>query len=113
MEQLLDSLSVRLNGPKAGGRLIVINLEITDTRERLLLTVENAVLHHFRYKQDANADATLSLTRDTFAKLMLDEGTLDDLIASGKVKARGKTGAVSDLITMLDYFHFWFEIVMP
>jgi len=113
MEQLLDSLSVRLNGPKAGDRYIALNIEITDTKEHFLLTVENAVLHHFPDKQDAKADASLSLTRGTFAGLVLGEATLEELIASGKVRASGNAAAVTELISMLDYFQFWFEIVMP
>ena len=113
MELLLDSLSVRLNGPKAGDRYIVVNLDITDTIERFLLTVENAVMHHFADRQDAKADASLTLTRRTFAGLVLGEATLEELVASGKVKASGNTGVVNELISMLDYFQFWFEIVMP
>ncbi|MGH6680096.1 MAG: alkyl/aryl-sulfatase, partial [Bradyrhizobium sp.] len=43
-EQLWDMLSVRLNGPKAEGRHIVLNWTFSDTNERFVLTLENSAL---------------------------------------------------------------------
>jgi alkyl sulfatase BDS1-like metallo-beta-lactamase superfamily hydrolase len=106
-------LSVRLNGPKAGAAYIALNFEFTDTKEKYLVTLENAVLHHFRDKQDAKADATVSLSRLAFVELVLGEAKIDDLVANGKAKVTGRTGAVSELVALFDYFNFWFEIVMP
>lgn len=112
-EQLLDALSVRLNGPKAGARTMALNLDFTDTKERYLLSLENAVLHHVKDKRAAKPDASISITRTGLLDILLGETTLDALTASGKVKVEGDAGALGELVGLLDQFDFWFEIVMP
>src|SRR5437763_12532849 len=42
--QLWDVLGVRLNGPKAEGKHIVLNWSVTDTKEEFVLTLENCAL---------------------------------------------------------------------
>jgi alkyl sulfatase BDS1-like metallo-beta-lactamase superfamily hydrolase len=113
IEQLLDSLSVRLNGPKAGASYMAFNLTLTDTKERYLLTLENAVLHHFKDRTDKSADASIEIARHEFAQLVLGEKTLDDLVTAGKAKVSGNGKKMSELVALFDYFNFWFEIVMP
>ena len=113
IEQLLDSLSVRLNGPKAGSSYMAFNLTLTDTKDQYLLTLENAVLHHFKDRHDKSADASIEIARNEFAQLVLGEKTLDDLVAAGKAKVSGNGKKMSELVAMFDYFNFWFEIAMP
>lgn len=113
IEQLLDSLSVRLNGPKAGSTYMAFNLTLTDTKERYLLTLENAVLHHFKDREDKNADASIEIARNEFAQLVLGEKTLDDLVGAGTAKVSGNGKKMTELVAMFDYFNFWFEIAMP
>ena len=113
IEQLLDSLSVRLNGPKAGSSYMSFNLTLTDTKDQYLLTLENAVLHHFKDSHDKSADASIEIARNEFAQLVLGEKTLDDLVAAGKAKLSGNGKKMSELVAMFDYFNFWFEIAMP
>ena len=43
-EQLWDVLGVRLNGPKAEGKHIVLNWSFTDTGEIFVLNLENCAL---------------------------------------------------------------------
>jgi alkyl sulfatase BDS1-like metallo-beta-lactamase superfamily hydrolase len=43
-EQLWDVLGIRLNGPKAEGKHIVLNWTFTDTGETFVLTLENCAL---------------------------------------------------------------------
>lgn len=113
VEQLLDSLSVRLNGPKAGARSISLNLDFTDTKQSYVLWLENAVLHHLEGRRDKQADASIAITKKAFVQLVLGEAKLDALVADGKAKVEGNGGALTELVSMFDYFNFWFEIVMP
>jgi alkyl sulfatase BDS1-like metallo-beta-lactamase superfamily hydrolase len=114
---LLDSLSVRLNGPKAGAREIMLAIRFTDTGESFLVMLENAVLRHRRDEgkggASARADASVAISRDTLVGLMLDERTLDEALAAGDVRIDGDAKAFADLLGLLDRFDFWFEIVMP
>lgn len=112
-EQLLDSLSVRLNGPKAGAKRYTFNVSFTDTGETYLLSLENAVLHHARGKKSAKPDASLSIAKPAFAELVLHEKKLDALIAAKLASVDGDAAALADFVELLDIFDFWFEIVMP
>src|SRR5438445_2630987 len=70
-EQLWDVLGVRLNGPKAEGKRIVLNWSFTDTGETFVLNLENCALTYVKGNQAADADATFTLPR----------GVLDEVIA--------------------------------
>jgi len=54
-EELLDSLSVRLNGEKTGATALSVNVRFSDADAAFLLTVENAVLHHREGRSDPAA----------------------------------------------------------
>ncbi len=53
-EQLWDVLGVRLNGPKAEGKHIVLNWNFTDTGESFVLNLENCALTYIAGAQAAN-----------------------------------------------------------
>ncbi|MNM58623.1 hypothetical protein D3C81_698580 [compost metagenome] len=73
----------------------------------------NGVLNHTEGMQAENADATITLTRETLNKLMLKEATLKDAEASGDVKVKGDQGKLEELMSYMDNFDFWFNIVTP
>ena len=50
IDMLFDYLGVRLNGPKAAGKMIKLNVDLTDIGKTYALVVENAV---FNYEQQA------------------------------------------------------------
>ena len=111
-EQLLDSLSVRLNGERAGAQTLAVNLRFTDRDEAYLVTVENAVLHHYAGRRDPRAP-TVGLTGPGLARLVLGEVTLSDARASGDVSVDGDPTGFESLLALLDRFDFWFEIIAP
>jgi alkyl sulfatase BDS1-like metallo-beta-lactamase superfamily hydrolase len=63
--QLWDVLGVRLNGPKAEGKHIVLNWAFTDTGETFVLTLENCALTYIERAQSSAADASFTLARGT------------------------------------------------
>ena len=93
--QLLDCLAVRLNGPAAEGKRLVLNLQFEDTSERFVLNLENCALTHVSGSQDANADATLTLDRQTFEELVLQTTTIGEAIEAKKARAVGKLICIS------------------
>ena len=60
-----DSLGVRLNGPKADGKRIVVNWSFSDTNEKYVLNLENSALTWVGDRNAADADATLTMARPT------------------------------------------------
>jgi alkyl sulfatase BDS1-like metallo-beta-lactamase superfamily hydrolase len=114
-DALLDSLSVRLNGPKAGAGELTLNLTFTDTGveggETFAVTVENAVLHH---RAGAEPGAPIvALTRGTLCDLVLGQTSVEAALEGGLLTAADGAGALADLLNLLDRFDFWFEIVAP
>jgi alkyl sulfatase BDS1-like metallo-beta-lactamase superfamily hydrolase len=112
LDLLFDYLGVRLNGPKAAGKKLTLNLNFTDTKEKYVLALENAALNHTR-GQVKDADATLTTTRAALNRIILGESTLDKAIASGSIKIQGKKEALGELFSLLDNFPFWFNLVTP
>jgi alkyl sulfatase BDS1-like metallo-beta-lactamase superfamily hydrolase len=110
-EMLFDYLAVRLNGPKAAGKKIGLNIDFIDPKKQYGLIVEDAVLNHG--KPLAQPDATLTLSKATLDSIQLKETTLDQAIAKGEVKIEGKREAFDDFMGLLDNFPFWFNIVTP
>jgi len=113
VNEVLDALSVRLNGPKAGRRELSINLEVTDTGERFLVSLENATMRHEPEKHREDADLTLAIARMDFIELVIREKDLAGLKGAGAAQLTGEESALTDLLSFLDTFDFWFEIVMP
>ncbi|MCG9915049.1 MAG: MBL fold metallo-hydrolase [Phenylobacterium sp.] len=110
-EQLLDSLSVRLNGERAGEVTVALDISFTDTGERFGLRIENAVLHHGRDRAAPGA-TPVRLTRGALVALVLGETDLAGAMAKGEVET-ARPDDLAALLACLDRFEFWFEIVMP
>ena len=108
---LFDYLAVRLNGPKAAGKKIFLNIELPDLNKQYGLAVENAVLNYG--KPLAQVDAKLTLSKTTLDSIQLKEITLEQAIAKGDLKIEGKREAFSEFMGLLDTFPFWFNIVTP
>jgi alkyl sulfatase BDS1-like metallo-beta-lactamase superfamily hydrolase len=113
LDLFFDYLGMRLNGPKAAGKKIAINLNFTDTGEKAVLILNNAALNHSPNRQDPSADATLTLTRTALNNIILQESTLDEEIKNGEVRVDGSLDRVKELVSLLDSFEFWFNIVTP
>ena len=108
-DKLLDSLSVRLNGEKAGNLTLALNLTFTDTDERFLVAVENAVLNHWSDRRDPTG-AEVRLSRATLIQLVLGETDTAKAEAEGQLEGGAH---LARLLSALDRFDFWFEIVSP
>ena len=89
VERFLDALAASLNGPAAEDKDLKINLVISDTRESFVLWIENAVLHHKRAAPAANADATLTLTKEIFVKMLTGIAGVKDTLLSDDLKLSG------------------------
>ena len=111
-EMTFDYFAVRLNGEKAAGKKLSLNIEFTDLKQPYSLVVENGVLNYFK-KPFAGADAKLTLTKSTLDRIQLKEITIEQAITSGDLKVEGKREAFTEFIGMLDAFPFWFNIVTP
>jgi linear primary-alkylsulfatase len=111
--QLWDVLAVRLNGPKAEGKHIVLNWTFTDTDELFALNLQNCALTYLEGVRAANADASFTLTRGTLNEVIVRETSFPEAIAAGKIKASGNAMRLAELMALMDEFPRTFEIVEP
>ena len=113
LDTFLDYLGIRLNGPKAAGKQLTINISLSDTGETAVLFVTNGSLSHSIARQEESADATLTMARAALDDIILGTVNLPDSIAAGSVELTGDADAVHELVALLDTFEFWFNIVTP
>jgi alkyl sulfatase BDS1-like metallo-beta-lactamase superfamily hydrolase len=111
-ELLFDYLAVRLNGPRAAGKKISLNVNFSDLNKQYALVVENGVLNHSTQLADA-PDATLTLSKATLDRIQLGEATLASAAGDGSIKIEGRREAFDEFVGLLDNFPFWFNIVTP
>jgi alkyl sulfatase BDS1-like metallo-beta-lactamase superfamily hydrolase len=111
-EMTFDFFSVRLNGEKAAGQIITLNIDFTDLSKSYSLLIENGVLT-YALRSAANADAKITLTKTTLDRIQLGEINPEQAIAAGDLKVEGRREAFADFVGMLDRFPFWFNIVTP
>jgi alkyl sulfatase BDS1-like metallo-beta-lactamase superfamily hydrolase len=113
LDTFLDYLGIRLNGPKAAGKQLIINISLTDSGESAVLLLANGSLSHSPDRQDPNADATLTMPRRGLDDIILGVSDLSGLVSDGVVTVDGDASAVRDLVSLLDTFELWFNIVTP
>ena len=113
ISKFLDSMSVRLNGPKADGKNFTINLVFTDLNQSYVLHVENAVLHHRMAPPDPNANATLNITHAMFLRMALNTAGIKEFVFSDDVKVDGSKLDLIRFFTLLERPEGTFNIVTP
>jgi alkyl sulfatase BDS1-like metallo-beta-lactamase superfamily hydrolase len=113
LENLFQALAVRLNGPKAEGKRLILNLNFTDLSGPYLVTVENSVLNAFSNRQDPQAATKLTLSSLDFKYLMSGLVTAVDLISENRLKVEGDLSMLVDFANLFDQFNPFFPIVAP
>lgn len=113
LTNLFQALAVRLNGPKAAGITLNLNLNFPDLDEKYLLSIENAVLHAFANRSIESPDATLELSSIDFKMMMLGVTEAGDLLAEQRLAIDGDVLALAKLAELFDQFDRRFPIVTP
>jgi alkyl sulfatase BDS1-like metallo-beta-lactamase superfamily hydrolase len=113
LELFFDYLGMKLNGPKADGKQIVLNFDFTDVKQKYMVEMVHGVLNHTADTQASNADATITMARDTLNQIVLGQTTSDKAISDGDIKITGSQTKLDELLSYLDSFDFWFNIVTP
>ena len=113
MGTLLDYCAIQLNGEKAGGKEAVININFTDTKEKVMLMLKNGVLNHRLGSQDKKADLTMEIAKMDFVKLFFGRTDLQTLRKTNKVKTTGDTKAIDMIRSACEPADPNFNIVLP
>jgi alkyl sulfatase BDS1-like metallo-beta-lactamase superfamily hydrolase len=113
VERFLDAMAAGLNGPAAEDKNIKINLVISDTKESFVLWIENAVLHHKKAAPASNANATLTLKKEVFIKMMAGTAGVKDTLMNDDLKITGSTIDLARFFMLIDKAPGTFAIVTP
>jgi alkyl sulfatase BDS1-like metallo-beta-lactamase superfamily hydrolase len=112
-ELFFDYLSIRLNGPKAEGKTIKLNLDFPDTKDKYLLVVQYGVLQYHKDQQAKDADATLTMSRDTLNQIIAGKLKVEQGVTKGTIKLDGDAKKFEEFVSLLDTFDPWYQVVMP
>ncbi|EDW1342750.1 MBL fold metallo-hydrolase, partial [Salmonella enterica subsp. enterica] len=112
-EMFFDFLAVHINGEKAGNARAVFNIDLGSDGGKYKLELENGVLNHTANAEAKDADATITLNRDTLNKIILKEETLKQAQDKGEVNVTGNAAKLDEMLGYMDKFEFWFNIVTP
>ena len=113
MPYFFDSMAVRLNGPDADGKQMVINVVFTDINESYVLTLENAVLHHRAAPPDPEANATIRVTHDLFLRMLTGAAGIKETIFSEDLETSGSRIDLVRFLMLFDKPQANFNIVTP
>ncbi|WP_103961652.1 alkyl/aryl-sulfatase [Nonomuraea solani] len=95
VEQIFDSLAIRVNGPRAWHERLTIDWHLTDLGERHRTTLSNGALIQQANPADETADLTLRLTKAQLAGLLAGKGV-------EAVHREGDTAVLRRLVAVLD-----------
>jgi alkyl sulfatase BDS1-like metallo-beta-lactamase superfamily hydrolase len=104
--QLFDTISIRIDGPRAAGTALSVLWHFTDSGERYLMELSNGALIHRPTQRSPDADLTLTLTH---AQLL-------GLLASGSlqgIETAGDPGVLKTLLSLTDEPEPSFPVVTP
>lgn len=113
LDMFFDFMAVRLNGPKAADKRITVNWFFTDTNQAYAVTLENGVLNYKQGRFAADAEAKVILTRAVFDTIAAKQATFLGRILAGDIQIEGRLLKFLEMMSCLDEFEPWFNIVTP
>lgn len=108
-EQIFDSLSIRVNGPRSWDLDVAVDVTLADTAVNYRLALRNGVLVHRKAAPDP---ATASVTVKLPGKIRLLSLATGDFASAG-LELSGDRGALQALVDVLDGPDPRFNIVTP
>jgi len=113
LPMFFDYLGVRLNGPAAEGKRIVLNWVFPDIDARYVLNLENAALTYLEDRQAEAADATVTLDRPVLTDILTKRLSVADGVQSGRIQVVGDATKIDELFGLIEDFTFMFPILEP
>ena len=106
VEQLFDSIAIRVNGPKAWSHALTIDWDFTDQSTRHRMALSNGALIHWANPAPGGTDLTLTLTKPQLLGMLGGNGLEG-------IQTQGDPGALHQLLSLLDTPDPGFAIVTP
>jgi len=117
IEQVFDTLSVRVMSEKIGGLSHCVNWTFTDMAgtpdHRWVLGLSNRTMFYIQGRHDAGAAATITISREMLLEIIAQVTTFMDELTAGTVTIEGDAAALLNIFGNLDTFATGFAIVEP
>ena len=111
VEMLLDYLAVRLDSEKAAGKNISLNFNFSNN-DNMNLSLENSVLN-YRKTLQPKVDASFYMSRSDLHDVLVGQAKMADLVKAKRVKIIGNANKLNEIISCMDKFELWTNIVTP
>ncbi|WP_088042609.1 alkyl/aryl-sulfatase [Bacillus sp. EAC] len=113
VKDFLNFLSIKLNGTKADHKNLTFNVSLSDVKTKYTIHVGNSVLNFKEGSIASNPDASITVDKVTFYQIALGLTDLEQTVAGGKVSITGSKDKFKELLSLLDKFDPWTNIVTP
>ncbi|MFF3860735.1 alkyl/aryl-sulfatase [Streptomyces sp. NPDC002209] len=115
LDQLFDSLAIRVDGPRSWEADVTVRWHLGDGRGPSTLRLKNGVLTHVRGLGPAAGEPDVEITLDEPALrgLLLGRAALADLVAQGRARVSGDPARLAELTGHLTEPDPDFAIVTP
>lgn len=100
LELFFVAMATNVDPESAAGKIITVNFRFNDSGDDFTLILENSVLNH-RKGFTAEADTTLTLTREFLVRLISGQATLKDLLGKDGVSVDGSVLKLGQLLGSL------------
>jgi alkyl sulfatase BDS1-like metallo-beta-lactamase superfamily hydrolase len=111
--QVLDSIAIRVDGPRAWNEHLMISWIITDTGTTHLVELRNGALNHRTVTTPATDSTSFTLTRLDLIGLVIGTLDLPSALADGTVTVDGDPAILQRLVGLLAPVDPDFAIVTP
>lgn len=111
-EAVLQLVGVRLDGPRADGRTLELDVLFTDTGEAFALTVRHGALSTRTGERD-DAPVTVRGARLSLLAVVAGVVSVADAVSAGAIEVEGRAAVLDELLSLLEAPPGRFPIVTP
>ena len=113
IQQVFDTLAVRLKSDEVAGVTVSLNWTFTDINEKWLVGISHRTLFSTPGRHDPQAAASIITTRHTLLEVITQSTTFLEQIQAGNIFIEGDSTALITMLGNLDTFQTNFSIVEP
>jgi alkyl sulfatase BDS1-like metallo-beta-lactamase superfamily hydrolase len=113
VEQILSSVAIRVDGPKAWDVHLVLSFVISDLDETYVFELRNGVANHRLTAAPAPGSTTLTLARRTLIGLFTGRVDFASALGDGTIVLDGDPTALGTLVSVIGSIERNFPIVTP
>lgn len=106
-DMLFDFMAIQINGEKADGESLILNINFTDINQKATLILRNGALTSRLGILDPNPTSTITISKTDLTKALINPQGIDQLSIQGD-----KTGLIK-LLSVMDKSNFQFNIIEP